>query len=423
MYTATELVETLAGRWADHAAVDLLDRLPGEAPTGDQVGGELVRATLRPDRAVFRRVAVAHGSGARHPGILLPTGRLLIVPAHSPVPASLFRGETMHIPHADSLTADHLMSQLGTGQSAASLRNCSTLLVPLLVPFTASKKILGHVMLIREPHHGPFSDDTVATVEALARWAARSMDSDRQCDQAAHLVNQLRQGFWPEPTPRPADIQLCYRYLPESRIAQIGGDWFDVIALTGGKVALVIGDVMGHGINAAIVMNRCKTIVRTLTLLGMPPDEVLRRFDELVRQHDDDHIATCLVVIYNRATRQCNAANAGQIPPMLIDPEGDGQVLDLPTGGPVGVGGLAFESRSFTTAPGSILALCTDGLTGLHDMDIDRALNRICAALCHPARPLEEICDDVFHGLDIAARKDDVTLLLARFPGPGNAAI
>ncbi|HEU5159326.1 MAG TPA: PP2C family protein-serine/threonine phosphatase [Streptosporangiaceae bacterium] len=409
--TAAELAETLVARCADHAAVHLLDEPPGEtSPTGRPIPAEFA-AAARHAGMVLRRVAVAHGPRAVRPDALAPAGGRLRPPALGPLLRSLSDGETVHVRYADSLTAEHLATELGDHELAASLRNCSILLVPL----KADAKVLGHALLTREPGHPPFADDTVATCEIVARWAALSIASGGAHERAARLADELRQGLSPDPPPPLTDIELCYRYLPASRAARIGGDWFDVIPLAGGRVALVMGDVMGHGVRAAIVMSRCKTIMRTLVLLGMPPDEALQRFDELASRHDDDHVATCLMVVYDPATGHCHAANAGQIPPVLVHPDGHGEVLDLPTGTPVGVGGCRFEATGFDTAPGSILALCTDGLTGLHDADVDRALARMCAALSAPARSLDEICDAVFAGLDPAAGRDDVTLLLSRF--------
>jgi hypothetical protein len=327
--------------------------------------------------------------------------------------ASLANGETVRIPYADSLTADNLATQLGDPRQATSLRNCSILLLPLIV----GVKTLGNVVLVREPGRPAFDDNAVVATEALARWAARCMASGRAYERAALLTDELRLGLWPDPPQRLADIELCYRYLPESRTARIGGDWLDIIALPSGRVALVVGDVMGHGVTAAMVMSHCRTIVRTLILLGMPPDQVLLHFDELACLHDDDHVASCLIAMYNPVARECHIANAGQVPPVLVHPGGRGEVLDLPTGPPVGVGGAVFEIRCITTPPHSILAMCTDGLTGLHDVDIDKALARLCANLSSPARSLDEICDGVFQGLDTETRKDDVTLLLTRFLG------
>jgi hypothetical protein len=407
--TGAEFAETVVPRWANHATVHLFDDVCG--------GEDGIRSAAGwpiPTSTVLHRVAVAHDHGAGNPDSLWSAGDTLRLPAQSPVLNSLSNGETVHIPHADSFAADHLATQLGNPQCAAFLRGRSVLLMPLM----AGQKVLGNVLLVRDRGRAAFSTDAIETLAALARWAAQCMDAGRRCDQQARLVDEMRPGLWPDQPPRLADVEVRWRYLPNSRDARIGGDWFDAIPRPDGRVALVIGDVMGHGVKGAIMMSRSKMIVRTLILLGLSPDQVLGRFDRhfaaLTRLYGDDYIITCLIVIYDPATGQCQIANAGQIPPILIHPEGHSKILDIPTGAPIGVDGPAFHTGTFCTGRGSILVLCTDGFAGLHHVDIDHALTRLRNNLIDPGRPLDELCDSAFQGIDTEVRNDDVTLLLAR---------
>jgi hypothetical protein len=403
--TAAELVDMLVPRWAEHSVVHLLDGVCFGEP--------------RPEAKwpVLHRVAVAHAPIRARPDSFLSAGAILQLPAHSPVLSSMSRGETVHVPHVDSFTADDLATGLGTPQCAEFLQGCAVLLVPLM----AGEKMVGNVMLVRDPGGPAFGEDAVNALVAIARWAASCMDAGRICEQQARLVDELRQGHRPDLPPRPAHVEVRWRYLPDNRAVRIGGDWFDAIPLGDGRIALVIGDVMGHGVQAAIVMSRCKTIVRTLVLLGLPPDQVLGRFDrhfaELACLSGDDHVATCLIVIYDPATQQCQAANAGQIPLILVRPDGHSKVLDIPTGAPIGAGGPDFRTRTFPASHGSILTMCTDGFAVLHHADIDQALTRLSAILTDPGRSLDEICDSAFHGIDTEVRNDDVTLLLVRLLG------
>jgi hypothetical protein len=407
-----ELVETLVPRWADHAVVHLLDGVVG-APDAQAFEA----AWSLPAFSVVHRVAVAHAPASVRPDSFLFAGTILRLPAGTPVLISLSKGHTVHVPHVDAFTADHLATQLGTPLCAEFLRGCAVLLVPLM----AGEKVLGNVLLVRDPGRPAFDDDAVATLAALTGWAAGYMAAARFSARQTRLVAELRQGFRPDLPLRLAEADVCWRYLPESRTDQIGGDWFDAIPLGEGRIALVIGDVMGHGVNAAMVMSRCKTLVRTLVLLDLTPDEVLRRFDrhfgELACLSGDDHVATCLIVFYDPATRQCQAANAGHIPPILVHPDGHSEILDVPTGAPIGAGGPGFRARAFPTSHGSVVALSTDGFAVLHHRDIDQALTRVSAALTDPGRSLDEICESVFQGLDLESRRDDVTLFLARLPG------
>lgn len=404
--TAAELADMLVPRWAEHAVVHLLDGVCVGEP--------------RPEAKwpVLHRVAVAHEPVRARPDSFLSAGAILQLPAHSPVLSSMSRGEAVHVPHVDSFTADHLATELGTPQCAEFLQGCAVLLVPLM----AGETMVGNVMLVRGPESPAFGEDAVSTLVAIARWAASCMDAGRVCEQQARLVDELRQGLRPDLAPWPADVEVCSRYLPDSRAVRIGGDWFDAIPLGDGRTALVIGDVMGHDVRSAMVMSRCKTIMRTLVLLGLPPDQVMGRFDrnfaELACLDGDDHVATCLIVIYDPVTQQCQAANAGQIPPILVHPDGQSEILDIPTGAPIGANGPGFRTHTFPAGHGSILALCTDGLAVLHHADIDQALTRLAAVLTDPGRSLDEICDSAFHGVDTEARNDDVTLLLVRLLGP-----
>ncbi|HZB32210.1 MAG TPA: SpoIIE family protein phosphatase [Streptosporangiaceae bacterium] len=406
-----ELAETLVPRWADHAVVHLLDEVISEADA------QAPEAAGPPAFTVVHRVAVAHSPASVRPDSFLFAGTILRLPADAPVLISLSKGHTVHVPHVDAFTADHLAAQLRTPLCANFLQGCAVLLMPLM----AGEKVLGNVMLVRDPRRPAFDDDAAATLTELTKWAAWSIDTARIHARQTRLVAELRQGLLPDLPQRLADVQVCWRYLPESRTDRIGGDWFDAIPLGDGRIALVIGDVMGHGVNAAMVMSRCKTLVRTLVLLGLSPDEVLRRFDrhfgEVACLSGDDHVATCLVVFYDPAKQQCQAANAGHIQPILVHPDGRREILDIPTGAPIGAGGPGFRPRAVPTSHGSILALCTDGFAVLHHTDIDQALTRLSAALTDPGRPLDEICESAFRGIDLEARGDDVTLLLARLPG------
>ena len=403
--TAAELAETLVPRLADHAVVHLLDGV---------FAGEVQSETTW---QVLHRVAVAHAPTSVRPDSFLAAGTILRLSAHSRLLSALANGETVHVQHVDSFTADHLANELGTPGCAEFLRNCAVLFVPLM----AGEKVLGNVLLVRDPGRPAFGDDAVEDLTAFAWWAAWSMNAFLLSDLQARLIDELRLGLRPDLAPQLANVEVHWRYLPDSRTVEIGGDWFDAVPLTDGRIALVIGDVMGHGVNAAIVMSRCKTIVRTMVLLGLSPGEVLGRFDsnfaELACLDGDDHVTTCLVVIYDPATQQCQAANAGQIPPILVRPDGHSEILDMPTGAPIGAGDPEYHTRTFPVSHGSILALCTDGFATLHHADIDQALARLRAALADPRRSLEEICESAFHGVDTETRTDDVTLLLTRLLG------
>ncbi|MGW3731018.1 SpoIIE family protein phosphatase, partial [Streptomyces sp. NPDC000851] len=222
-----------------------------------------------------------------------------------------------------------------------------------------------------------------------------------------------------------AAVEVASRYVPADMDHGVGGDWFDVIELSGARVALVVGDVVGHGINAAATMGRLRTAVRTLADLDLPPDELLARLDDTVRRlnDEDDGVsdpvvvgATCLYAVYDPVTRRCTVARAGHPPPLIIDPMGRVTIPDLPAGAPLGLGlGLVpFESVELELLEESLLAFYSDGLVESRDADLDVGMNRLSAALAQPGSSLEELCSQVIKTLPPQSPPDDVTLLLAR---------
>lgn len=181
---------------------------------------------------------------------------------------------------------------------------------------------------------------------------------------------------------------------------------------------------MGHGVQAAAVMNQCRTIVRTLVSLDLHPAEVLHRFDALTdRSRDDGYLATCVCVTYDPHARKCRIANAGHMPAILIQPNGDGDILDTPAGMPIGLGigkvGATFEEATFDAPDGSVLALCSDGFVERHGGDVETGLSDLYARLSGPPRPLDEVCDELLRGIDAEDRRDDVTLLVGHLLGTG----
>ncbi|MGR7001774.1 SpoIIE family protein phosphatase [Yinghuangia aomiensis] len=214
--------------------------------------------------------------------------------------------------------------------------------------------------------------------------------------------------------------------MPADPRAGVGGDWFDVIPLSGARVALVIGDVAGHGAHAAATMGRLRASVHTLADLDMAPDELLAHLDDLVIRFVDEEDtgydgvdttalgASCLYAVYDPVSRQCSMARAGHPPPAVVLPDGDVTFPDLPAGPPLGLGGLPFESAEFDLPAGSLIVLYTDGLVADRDRDIESGLERLRVALADPGRPLDDITKSVLDTVPVHPPEDDVALLVAR---------
>jgi anti-sigma regulatory factor (Ser/Thr protein kinase) len=207
----------------------------------------------------------------------------------------------------------------------------------------------------------------------------------------------------------------------------VGGDWFDVIPLSGMRVAMVVGDVVGHGVQASATMGRLRTAVRTLADIDLAPDELLTHLDDLVVRLSEESGgdegtgevgATCLYAVYDPVSRRCTLARAGHPPPVLLPPGGRPHQLDLPAGPPLGLGGLPFESTDVDLPEGTVLALYTDGLVKSRERDGDAGRQLLHQALAAYAESLDESCDRILHALlPSGGAVDDVALLLARTQG------
>jgi serine phosphatase RsbU (regulator of sigma subunit)/anti-sigma regulatory factor (Ser/Thr protein kinase) len=257
---------------------------------------------------------------------------------------------------------------------------------------------------------------TAASATAVLFSQARARE--RTLNRAQDVALGLQQGLMPASLAGNHTVEVCHRYEPTDSEAGVGGDWCDVIRLSGARVALVSGDVVGHGVHAAATMGRLRTAVRTLADLDLPPDELLSRMDDLAAQlaeEDEtrDLVAAFLYAEYDPVARTCTLAGAGHPPPAVVRPDGTVEFPQLAEHPPLGIGGTPFETTTMDMAEGTVLALFTDGLLDLRHREPDAALADVAAALGPPTRPLPEICDDVY---DIAPSEsdDDVTVLLAR---------
>ncbi|MEW9510857.1 SpoIIE family protein phosphatase [Streptomyces bacillaris] len=314
----------------------------------------------------------------------------------------------------------------------------------LVVPLRVGGSVLGLVTFVRSPRprvsgrplaHGPattFDNGEVALADELAARAAVCIDNARRFTRERSASLALQRQLLPHHVPPQSAVDIAYRYLPSDDVTGVGGDWFDVIPLSGTRVGLVVGDVVGHGLQAAATMGRLRTSVRAFAQLDMAPDELLTRLDDLVGQPLEERPgprdgppsdaydelttgATCLYAVYDPVSRRCVMARAGHLPPAVVHPDGQVTFPDLPAGPPLGLGGLPFESMEIELPVGSLLALFTDGLVEARDHDIDQGLDALGRVLGTPAASLDELCDRAVSALvPDATTADDTALLLAR---------
>ncbi|MFI7082153.1 SpoIIE family protein phosphatase [Streptomyces anulatus] len=312
----------------------------------------------------------------------------------------------------------------------------------LVVPLRTGGGILGLVTFDRG--EGPdasgrtpgpdrattFDNGEVALADELAARAAVCIDNARRYTRERTASLALQRQLLPHHLPPQSAVETAYRYLPADDVTGVGGDWFDVIPLSGTRVGLVVGDVVGHGLQAAATMGRLRTSVRAFAQLDMAPDELLTRLDDLVGQPAEDWSdacggavetfdvttgATCLYAVYDPVSRRCVMARAGHLPPAVVGPGGEVSFPDLPAGPPLGLGGLPFESMEIDLPVGSLLALFTDGLVEARDHDVGRGLDTLGRVLGDRSASLEELCDRTVSELVPGGTSaDDTALLLVR---------
>ncbi|MGW4897494.1 SpoIIE family protein phosphatase [Kitasatospora sp. NPDC004240] len=403
--TAEELAGMASRDFCDYATVDLAEEvLRGEEPPTLAAGAPVE----------LERVAV---TGPRADSPLYPPGELVRWAGRTPQAAGFATGHSALVPEvatdAGWRTQDAERTQAVVEFGLASL---------IAVPLTARGVLMGVACFWRSRDRGPFEEDDLSLAEELAARAAVSIDNARRFTREHTMAVTLQHSLLPRALPEQSALDIAYRYLPAQ--AGVGGDWFDVIPLPGTRVALVVGDVVGHGLHAAATMGRLRTAVQNFSSLDLPPDELLGHLDELVTHIDQETAAvdgtpaitgaTCLYAIYDPTAATCVMARAGHPPPAVVQPDGAAGFLDLPAGPPLGLGGMPFEAAEVRLPPGSSLVLYTDGLVEDRTRDIGIGLDVLSASLAHPGRSPQEVCEAVLGTLLPARQTDDIALLVAR---------
>ncbi|MEU8443393.1 SpoIIE family protein phosphatase [Streptomyces microflavus] len=237
-------------------------------------------------------------------------------------------------------------------------------------------------------------------------------DRHRAVEEQRHTALTLQRSLLPHPPPQRPGLDIAFRYRPAQATMEIGGDWFDVIPLSGDKTALVVGDVMGSGVGAAATMGQLRTATRTLADLDLAPAQVLYHLDHITDGLET--IATCVYAVFDPRALVCRLSLAGHLPPVLLHPDGTRRLLDLPTGAPLGGCGVSFDTTTISVEPGDQLVLYTDGLVETRDQPIDERLGALLDVLDDPGRSLDVTCDLLLHTLRAVGDRDDVALLIVR---------
>ncbi|WP_460090898.1 SpoIIE family protein phosphatase [Streptomyces mexicanus] len=295
----------------------------------------------------------------------------------------------------------------------------------ILAPLRGRRRVIGAALFLRLPERPAFEPDDLLVAAQLATHSALGIDKAVLYGREAYIADELQRTMLPETLPRPTGVRLASRYLPAAETARVGGDWYDAIPLPGSRVALVVGDVMGHSMTSAAIMGQLRTTAQTLAGLDLPPQEVLHHLDEQAQRLGTDRMATCLYAVYDPVAHRITIANAGHPPPLLLHVGGRAEVLRVPAGAPIGVGGVDFEAVELEAPAGATLLLYTDGLVESRLRDVWTGIEQLREKLQATARltgpdhppPLEALCDEVLDMLGPGDRDDDIALLAARFDG------
>ncbi|MFJ8035679.1 MULTISPECIES: ATP-binding SpoIIE family protein phosphatase [unclassified Streptomyces] len=404
--TIREVTSAAVPRFADFAGTHLRAAvLAGEGfPDGP------------PDAStVMFRVWVEHNDEPGRWDDTVPVGEAFAFPEHTPFYKCMVTGEPVVVPRVTEELSERIAGEFEKRDLRPLIGGRSLLIVPL----KARNVVLGFMVLMRRPDRPAFDDMDRTTGAELAARAGLVLDNARMYTYQENVADTLQDSMLPQVNPRMAGCDVATRYLPGTRLGRIGGDWFDTIKLPGSRTALVVGDVMGHGLNSAAMMGQLRTAVQTMATMETPPAQLLRNLDDLARRLGENYLATCLYAVYDPIRGELTLANAGHIPPVLVRAEdGSSELLDLPTGAPIGVGGVPFEAVRIRVAAGDRLVLCTDGLVEVRGSDIGEGLAALCESAAHPAASMDDACDTIIRALNTrGGRKDDVALLMARLNG------
>ncbi|MER7537550.1 SpoIIE family protein phosphatase [Streptomyces sp. NPDC097704] len=412
--TAEELTEVCTEGFADLVTVDLFDAVLDETGTGS------------PEALTQRRVAQRSVlDGCPESGLRI--GEAHVYPdASEPVRVLVSGRSLLH-----HITGTEMPTWVATSESHGRVLRDLGLHSVLLVPLHARGEALGLVQFVRHRTSVPFDDDDLLLAQEIVSRAAVSIDNARRYTRERSTALTLQRTLLPRNTVEQTAVETASRYLPAGSRAGVGGDWYDVIPLSGARVALVVGDVVGHGLHAAATMGRLRTAVRAFADIDLMPDELLTHLDDVViRMQREESLeegetsATCLYAIYDPVSRLCSLASAGHVPPTVATSPATGgtpprtsrvvESPDVPIGPPLGLGGLPFETTEFELPEDSLLVLHTDGLIADRTRDADLGLATLRDVLASAPDSLEETCEQLLAALMPSRPADDVALLVAR---------
>ena len=407
--TAAEVAEVAVTDFADAAAIYAAERLLAADD----------RASLSVGHGITVRRLAARLAGHAESATsgVLPPGEVLFLTEGTPRAQAMVTGKPVLVGHVDDQITGHAAARPDEPEIVAGYRSF------LVMPLTARGVTVGCAVFGRTADSPAFDTGDVVLAGELASRAAVCIDNARLYDRERRTALALQRGLLPSQPSIPPGIEVAHLYLPVGDNV-IGGDWHDIIPLPGGRAALIVGDAMGHGPEAATVMVQLRTAAHTLAGLDLPPQQVLGRLDEMAAGMEATlagmtaaPFATCVYAVINPSAGTADITRAGHLPPVLARPGEQAQVLDVPPGLPLGLADGSFQVAQFALPPGAILALFTDGLVESRTRPIDDGLaalqETIAAVMARSQGTIDSACKATAQALS-GHGEDDITLMLAR---------
>ena len=402
---ARVLLDALVPHFCNVAGLLLLESLAGD----DELPSHGPEGSLP-----LRRIALLHDGKDPAWEATFPTGEILRYPSNTPYYRCMDTGAPVLEATISKSQASEIAKAWRRKPVAKLLSGASMVVLPLIARGT----MLGFFVCTRQEGFRRFDAYDVEIGMDFATRAAVFIDNARRYSREHATALTLQRSMLPTGLSFPSSVEVRHRYLPGSKMIEVGGDWYESIALPGGRVALVVGDVAGHGVRAAVTMGRLRTAIHTLAMLELPPADSLLQLDELMHilGEREPHFATCAYAVYDAVSGECEVAVAGHLPPLLVHPDGTNELLDVPPSPPLGIGDGEVESRQFKVEDGSLFVLYTDGLVENKGQDISDGLARLRGIFGpgSPTRPLEDLCKATLDGVYSDHQRDDIAVLIAR---------
>ncbi|MGW0658917.1 SpoIIE family protein phosphatase [Streptodolium elevatio] len=396
--TCVELADFALPLLGDMVAVDVFPK--GHA----EIGRGVVHGTLRMHRAALAYVPALQSVA----DVVHPPGR----PIDYQEGSAVHRGLASGAPVMDNFASHESMRRHAPNAERLAPYLAAGVHSGLLVPLSARGHAIGTLTVLRAGDSPGFSAQDVVAARELAGRAAVALDSAVHYTHEHAVALELQQALLNEPRGPHPDVEIASRYRPAGASVLVGGDWFDAIPLPGGRTLQVMGDVMGHGVEAAVAMSHYRSMLRALAAAHLPPHTILDRLDEMIAAAGFERAATCLLAIVDPAAGACTLANAGHLPPAAILEQGV-RLLDVPAGPPLGTGVGGYESMVIPSWPGPVLLLYTDGLVERRGEDIDASLARLTALRLPRDASLDVLVDTILDELGSGA-EDDIALMASR---------